>query len=71
MIGDKYRAKCDCQISRFKLKQGDILIETGAYNIETEKYEDCGEYNDLRNNNYDRICDVGSQFSKDNLEKCQ
>lgn len=69
MIGDRYIAKCDCQIGRFKLKQGDILTETGAHNFETEEYEDGGEYNDLRNNNYDYICDVGSQFSKENLEK--
>ncbi|RKI83803.1 hypothetical protein D7V90_07880 [bacterium 1xD42-87] len=71
MTGDKYRVKCDCQISRFKLKQGDILIEFGAYNFETEEYEDGGEYNDLRNNNYEYICDVGSQFSKENLEKME
>lgn len=71
MIGDKYRVKFDCQIGRFKLKHGDILTETGAYNFETEEYEDGGEYNDLRNNNFDYICDVGSQFSKENLAKCQ
>lgn len=69
MIGDKYRVKCDCHISRFKLKQGDILTEIGAYNFETEQYEDGGEYNDIRNDNYDYICDVGSQFSQENLEK--
>lgn len=48
MIGDKYIVKSDCQISRFKLKHGDILTETGTYNFETEEYEDGGEYNDLR-----------------------
>lgn len=69
MVGDKYRVKYDCQISRFRLRQGDILTETGAYNSETEEYEDGGEYNDLRNSNYDYICDVGSQFSLENLEK--
>lgn len=69
MIGDMYRVKSDCQIGRFKLKQGDVLTETGAYNFETEEYEDGGEYNNLINNNHDYICDVGSQFSKENLAK--
>lgn len=69
MVGDKFRVKYDCQISRFRLRQGDILTETGAYNSETEEYEDGGEYNDLRNSNYDYICDVGSQFSLESLEK--
>lgn len=37
MIGDKYIVKCDCQISIFKLKEGDLLIETGTYNYEIEE----------------------------------
>ena len=37
MIGDKYKVKQDCQTGRFRLKQGDVLIENGAYNFETEE----------------------------------
>ena len=69
MIGDKYRVKQDCQTGRFRLKQGDVLIENGAYNFETEEYEDGGEYNDLYNDKNEFICEVGSKFASDNLEK--
>ena len=68
MIGDKYKVKQDCQSGRFRLKQGDVLIENGAYNFETEIYEDGGEYNDIIHDEYGYICDVGSEFAKDNLE---
>lgn len=69
MIGDKYKVKQDCQTGRFRLKQGDVLTENGAYNFETEEYEDGGEYNDLFNDKNEFICEVGSKFASDNLEK--
>ena len=69
MIGDKYKVKQDCQTGRFRLKQGDILTENGAYNFETEVYEDGGVYNNLLNDEQEFICEVGSKFAFDNLEK--
>ena len=68
MIGDKYRVKEDCVCWNEQFKKDDILIEKEAYNFETETYEDGGEYNELHNEK-GYVCDVGSPWAKENLER--
>lgn len=70
MIGDKYRVKINCSNGVHNLKVGEILTEIDAYNFETQCREDGGEYNDIVHDTYGYICDVGSEFAKENLEKC-
>jgi len=71
MIGDKYKVKADCIANLRQLKEGDILIEKEAYNFEKECREDGGIYNELIHDEYGYICDVGSIFAKDNLERVE
>jgi len=69
MIGDRYEVKREFKIGRNKvLHIGDILTEKAAYNFEKECYEDGGEYNELVHDEYGYICDVGSEFAKENLD---
>ena len=68
MIGNRYRVKEDCFNGVHHLQKDEILTETYAYNFEKECREDGGEYNDIIHNEYGYICDVGSEFAKDNLE---
>lgn len=42
---------------------------TDVYNFETQCREDGGEYNDVVHDAYGYICDAGSEFIKENLEK--
>lgn len=70
MIGDKYEVRREAKISRNKtLHVGDLLTEKAAYNFEKECYEDGGEYNELVHDKYGYICDVGSEFTMEYLEK--
>ena len=69
MIGDKYKVKEDCSNGIHNLKAGEILTETYAYNFEKECYEDGGEYNGIVHDTYGYICDAGSRFAKEDLEK--
>lgn len=69
MIGDKYKVKVNCSNGIHKLKAGEILTEIDAYNFETQCREDGGEYNELVHDKYGYICDAGSKFTKENLEK--
>ena len=69
MIGDKYIVKQDCFDGIHNLTGGEILIEKEAYNFEKECREDGGKYNELTHNIYGFVCEVGSKFASDNLEK--
>lgn len=70
MIGDKYIVINDCLTNRFHvIKKGDILIEKGALNTETECIEDAGVYNELVHEVYGYVCDAGSDFTIKNLTK--
>ena len=69
MIGDKYRIKKDCSVGNLILKKGTILTENKSYNFETEEYEDGKEFNNLFDDKSNFVCEVGSKFASDNLEK--
>ncbi len=68
MEGDKWIVKEDCEVGKTVLKAGDILTEKKAYNFETECREEHGDDNELYND-LGFVCDVGSSFTKENLEK--
>lgn len=68
MVGDKWIVKHDSNVEKVFLKTGDILIEKMGYNFDTECREECGDYNELHND-LGFVCDVGSAFAKENLEK--
>lgn len=74
MVGDKYIVKEDCfdSFHSLWLRKGEILTESYGYNNETEQWEDYPDgYNDLLHDEHGWICDVGSDFAKDYLEKMQ
>ncbi len=69
MQGDKWIVKEDVILNNTLLfKKGDVLIEKKGYNFETERREECGNYNELHNH-LGFVCDVGSKFAEMNLEK--
>lgn len=68
MEGDKWRVKQDCEAERIILKSGDTLTEKRAYNFETECREEHGDDNELYSD-LGFVCDVGSIFAKENLER--
>ena len=70
MIGDKYIVKENCFAGIHNLIKGEILTEKEAYNFGTECREDGGDDNELIHNEYGFVCDVGSDFAKKYLEKC-
>lgn len=76
MIGDKYRVKENCVCERIQLKKGEFLTEKEAYNFDIEEYEDASKfgddeagYNEIRHDEYGYICDVGSRWAKENLDR--
>ena len=69
MIGDKYRVKVDCSNEMYNLKTGEILTEIDAYNFKTGCREDSGGCNEIVHDTYGFICEVGSKFTEENLER--
>lgn len=71
MIGDKYTVIDGFydELHQLYVDEGEILIERGCINNETEQREDGGEYNELTHEKYGYICDIGSKLSKIHLKK--